>query len=85
MLCCLLDTQTLHTLSTSHVQATDTWYVAFVNTAADESSKMLTSTYSIAEVAYFRALVRRHPVLALLSPCTGFPPTTTYAIQQQYQ
>jgi hypothetical protein len=37
--------------------ATNTWFVALVNDTADESSKMLTAKYSIAEVAYFRSLV----------------------------
>lgn len=48
-------------VSIFHVQATETWFVALVNDTADESAKMLTAKYSIAEVAYFRSLVRRRP------------------------
>ena len=35
--------------------------MALVNDTADESSKMLTAKYSIAEVAYFRSLVGSPP------------------------
>ena len=52
----------------SNVQATNTWFVALVNDTADESSKMLTAKYSIAEVAYFRSLVRRRPTPQRLLP-----------------
>jgi hypothetical protein len=50
------------------VQATNTWFVALVNDTADESAKMLTAKYSIAEVAYFRSLVRRRPTPKRLCP-----------------
>lgn len=51
----------------SNAQGTGTWFVAFVNLAADEASKMLTHKYSPAELAYFRALVRSEALFVLTS------------------
>ncbi len=52
---------------TPYSQGTGTWFVALVNLAADEASKMLTHKYSPAELAYFRALVRSEALFVLTS------------------